>query len=81
VSVTVEYTGFKMPGFIADRFKEEGESFEAQFSDFDIYAAASVSRYFGVQAGYRSVTADYLIDEDSADLKLKGPYFGLMVRF
>ena len=81
VSVTAEYTGFKMPGFIADRFKDDDEAFEASFSDFDIYATGSISRFFGVQAGYRSVTADYLIDEDSADLKLKGPYFGLMVRF
>jgi hypothetical protein len=80
VSVTAEFTGFKVPDFIADRFKDEGE-FKAQMSDFDIYATASISRFFGLQGGYRSLTADYEIDEDSADLKLKGPYFGLMVRF
>ena len=82
-SVTVEYSGFKIPGFIADRFLDENEDdeFEARFSDFDIYATASVNRYFGVQGGYRSVAADYVVDEDSADLKLKGPYFGLVVRF
>lgn len=83
VSVTAEYSGFKMPGFIADRFTDEneGDEFEARFSDFDIYATASINRYFGVQGGYRSVTADYVVDEDSADLKLQGPYFGLIARF
>jgi hypothetical protein len=82
VSITGEYTGFKFPGFIADRFKDDDdEVFEVSFSDFDIYATASISRFFGAQVGYRSVTADYEVDADSADLKLKGPYFGLMVRF
>ena len=81
VSLTAEYTGLKLPGWITDLFTDEDEVIDAEFGDFDIYATVSISRYFGAQVGYRSVTADYLIDEDSADLKLQGPYFGAMVRF
>ena len=81
VSITGEYTGFKLPGWITDQFTDEDEVLEAEFNDFDVYATVSISRYFGAQVGYRSVGANYTTDEDSADLKLKGPYFGLMVRF
>jgi len=34
-----------------------------------------------VQYGYRSLTVNYAIDADEGDLKLKGQYFGLLVRF
>jgi hypothetical protein len=81
VSITGEYTGIKLPGWIRDLIVDEDEVIEAEFGDFDIYGTVSISRYFGAQVGYRSVTADYLIDEDSADLKLQGLYFGAMVRF
>ena len=81
VSITGEYTGIKLPGWITDLFTDEDEIIEAEFGDFEIYATVSISKYFGAQVGYRSVSADYLIDEDSADLNLRGPYFGAMVRF
>jgi len=74
VSITGEFTGFKVP----DRLSEE---FEASLYDFDIYATVSFGRNLGVQAGYRSLTAEYLVDEDAGELKLKGPYFGGVLRF
>ena len=80
-SITGEYTGLKLPGWITDLVTDEDEVIEAEFGDFDVYATVSITKYFGAQVGYRSVTADYLVDEDSADLKLQGPYFGAMVRF
>lgn len=80
VSVTMEYSGFKLPGFIRDRFVD-ASNFDAHFKDFDINGVVSISRYFGVQGGYRSMTADYVIDSDAGDLSMKGPYFGGMVRF
>jgi hypothetical protein len=74
VSLTAEFTGFKMPDTIS-------EEFEAKLFDVDIYGTVSLGRYVGVQGGYRSVVAEYLVDEDTGDLKLKGWYFGGLVRF
>ena len=49
--------------------------------DFDIYATLNFGKNVGVQGGYRSVVAEYLVDDDQGDLKLKGTYFGGVVRF
>jgi len=62
-------------------FKFSRSDFDAKFFDLDVSATASLSRNFGAQAGYRAVTADYLINDDSGDLKLKGIYFGIISRF
>ena len=37
--------------------------------------------HFGVQAGYRSFDVFYRVDSDEGDLKIKGFYFGGLVRF
>jgi len=71
VSVTGELTGLSITR----------DEFEAKFFDFDLYGTVSFGRHVGVQGGYRSVVVDYLVDEDSGDLKMKGPYFGAVVRF
>ena len=71
VSVTGEFTGMSVT---------PGED-ELKFWDFDLYGTVSVGRNFGVQGGYRSVVADYIVDEDTGDLKMKGLYFGAVVRF
>src|SRR6185369_6841683 len=65
LSVTGEFTGFKIP----DGW---GENFDAKFYDLDIYATLSFNRAFAVQGGYRSIIAQYLVDADNGDLKLKG---------
>jgi hypothetical protein len=82
-SITMEFTGFKMPGFIGNRISESvsGDDFQAKMYDFDIYGTINFGKYVGVQGGYRSVTADYLVEDDSGDLKMKGLYFGGLVRF
>ena len=80
VGVTVEWTGFKMPGFIANKLTDTDNG-EAHMKDFDIYVTGSFTRYFGVQGGYRALTADYILDSDTGDFEMKGVYFGAMVRF
>jgi hypothetical protein len=80
VGITAEFTGFKAPGFIRDRFMD-ATTFEANFRDLDVYATASITRFFGVQGGYRRISADYIVDDDSGDLKMSGTYFGALVRF
>jgi hypothetical protein len=71
VSITAEFTGLRI----------NTDDFEAQFLDFDINGALTFGRYIGVQGGYRQVTVDYFIDDDVGDLKLKGPYIGVVARF
>jgi hypothetical protein len=71
VSITGEFSGFSITR----------DEFEGTFFDFDLYGTVSMGRNFGVQGGYRSVVVDYLVDGDSGDLKMKGPYFGAVVRF
>lgn len=71
LAITGEFTGLKL----------STDDFEATFFDFDIAATLSFGRHVGAQGGYRSVTVDYFVDADRGDLKMRGPYFGGVVRF
>ena len=71
VAIGAEFSGLKVD------FTE----FEAKFLDFDLNGAVTFGRYIGVQGGYRSITVDYFIDDDVGDLKLKGPYIGVIAKF
>lgn len=73
-SVTGELTAFKVP----DSFSEE---IDGTFYDFDIYGMVNLGRNVGLQGGYRSITVDYLLEEDAGALKMKGTYFGGVLRF
>lgn len=71
LSVTGEFTAFRL----------DSDEFDVKLYDFEAYGTLSLGRYVGVQGGYRSITADYFVDDDRGDLKLEGPYFGVLVRF
>jgi hypothetical protein len=71
VSLTGEFTGLKL---------KRGED-EGKFVDFDLYGTVHAGRNFGVQGGYRSVVVDYIVDEDTGSLRMKGLYFGAVVSF
>jgi hypothetical protein len=70
VSVTGEFSGLKW----------SNDDFDVKFFDFDIYGMIG-SPTGGAQIGYRSVVADYLVNEDAGDLKMQGMYFGGYLRF
>ena len=57
--------------------------FDVTFTDVDSNATIVPSQRIGIgaQVGYRSVIADYVVDEDTGDLKMQGPYFGVIARF
>lgn len=74
VSITGEFTGFKLP----ESFNQQ---FVVEFWDFDLYGTVNIGRHLGVQGGYRSIDAEYLVDQDVGQLNLKGPYLGGVVRF
>jgi hypothetical protein len=80
VSITAEFTGFKVPGFLRNRLSD-AKTLQVNFKDFEVYGNVSISRYVGVQGGYRSLATDYVVDDDTGDLTTKGPYFGAVVRF
>ncbi|MBI2187805.1 MAG: hypothetical protein HYU37_11925 [Acidobacteria bacterium] len=73
IAITGEFTGLKV----------SSGDFDVKFTDFDINATIIPSRAIGIgaQVGYRSVIADYIVDEDTGDLKMQGPYFGVVARF
>jgi hypothetical protein len=71
VSIGGEFSGLKL----------ERDEFDVKFFDFDINGIVSFGRFLGAQVGYRSITAEYIVDEDFGDLKMKGPYFGGVLRF
>ena len=70
VAITGEFSGLKW----------SNDKFDVKFFDFDINGMIG-SPNGGAQIGYRSVVADYLVDEDLGDLKMQGMYFGGYLRF
>ena len=80
-SITAEYTGFKVFGIVKTLTDRIAEDLDVAVHDVDIYGTVNFGGHVGAQAGYRSLTSDYSIDEDEGDLKMKGFYFGGIVRF
>jgi hypothetical protein len=74
ISVTFEMTGFKLPESIDDNWR-------GKYVDFDLYGTVNFTNHVGAQFGYRSLDVFYRVDHDTGDFKLKGTYFGAVVRF
>jgi hypothetical protein len=74
VSITGEFSGFKLPESI-------DEDYRGKYYDFDLYGTVNFTEHFGAQLGYRSLTVFYRVDADEGDFKMKGLYFGGVARF
>ena len=74
ISITGEFTGFKLPEGI-------DESYRARYYDFDLYGTVNFTDNAGAQLGYRSFDVFYRVDGDEGALVLKGLYFGGVLRF
>jgi hypothetical protein len=74
ISITGEFSFFKLPESL-------NEDYRAKFYDFDLYGTVNFTDNFAAQAGYRSFDVFYHVDEDEGELRLKGLYFGGLVRF
>jgi hypothetical protein len=72
VSITGEFSGFKLPRV---------QDYEGDFFDFDLYATVNLTNNVGVQGGFRTLDASYVAKSDTGNLKLKGLYFAGVVRF
>lgn len=76
ISITGEFTAFKLPEKALN-----SNDYSAKYYDFDLYGTVNFTDHVGAQIGYRSFDVFYRVDEDEGELKLKGPYFGGIVRF
>lgn len=74
VSITFELNGIKIPNSIS-------EDYRFKYLDFDLYGTVNFTNYVGAQFGYRSLDVLYKVKEDDGTLKLKGLYFGGVVRY
>jgi hypothetical protein len=74
VSITGEWSGFRLPEGI-------DEDYRGRYYDFDLYGTVNFTDNFGASLGYRSLTVFYRVDSDEGDFKMKGLYFGGVVRF
>lgn len=74
ISITGEFTAFKLPDSIDDNYR-------AKYYDFDLYGTVNFTDHVGAQVGYRSFNVLYKVDSDEGEMLLKGLYFGGAVRF
>lgn len=74
ISITGEFSGLTT-GDIG------GEDYKAHYFDFDLYGTVNFNDHVGAQLGYRSFNVFYHVDDDEGELKLKGLYFGGVLRF
>jgi hypothetical protein len=72
VSVTFEMNGIRIPDINEYRFR---------YVDFDLYGTVNFTNYVGAQFGYRSLDVLYRVKDDDGTLKLKGFYFGGVLRY
>lgn len=76
ISITGEFSFFKLPERAI-----ETEDYSAKYYDFDLYGTVNFNDHVGAQLGYRSFDVYYKVKRDTGTLKLKGVYFGGVVRF
>jgi hypothetical protein len=74
VSISAEFSYFRLPDSV-----DENARFRAV--DYDVYGTVNVTNNFGAQVGYRSIDMGFRLDQDEGSIKLKGLYFGGVVRF
>jgi hypothetical protein len=74
VSITGEITGFKMPERVI-------EDTTGRYVDIDFYGTVNLTNNIGAKIGYRSFDLGYVVESDVGDFKLKGFYFGGVVRY
>jgi hypothetical protein len=73
LAVTFELSALKVP-------KIEDE-YEVTWIDWNLYGTYDVTKNFGARFGYKVMNINYLFDQDTGDMDLKGLYFGGVLRF
>lgn len=74
ISITGEFTAFKLPDSIDNRYA-------AHYFDLDIYGTVNLTNNVGFKGGYRSLDLGYVVKQDTGAFTLKGIYFGVVARY
>jgi hypothetical protein len=74
ISITGEVLGMQIPNSVSPDYK-------AHYFDFDLYGTVNFNNHVGAQVGYRSLDVGYTIKKDQGAFKMKGLYFGGVVRY
>jgi hypothetical protein len=72
-SITAQISGLKLPDVSPD--------YQGSYADVNIYGTYNINRYAGVQAGWKRVTTNVVIEEDSGNTAFKGIWFGAVIRY
>jgi hypothetical protein len=70
--------------FEMSMFRVPSETFpdvEANYYDWNIHGTFNVNRYVGLQVGWRRLTNFLVVEDDSADVKFQGLWFGGALRY
>ena len=74
LALNFEMSMFRVPeGSIRD--------IEANYYDWDIHGTVNVHRSVGLQVGWRRMTNFLIVEDDSADVKFQGLWFGAALRY
>jgi hypothetical protein len=74
VALNFEVSMFRVPeGSIPD--------VEANYYDWDIHGTVNLHRSVGLQVGWRRMTNFLIVEDDSADVKFQGLWFGAALRY
>ena len=76
ISISGQFSFFNLPNDVL-----QIEDYDGEVYDFDIYGTVNFTNNIGAQVGYRSINVEYTAELDTGDLKVKGFYFGGVVRF
>jgi hypothetical protein len=74
VAITADINGINIPDSVSTEYR-------AHYFDFDLYGTVNFNRYVGAQVGYRNIDIGYKFKLDEGTFKMKGLYFGGVVRY
>jgi hypothetical protein len=74
LAITADITGFRLPDNAI-------KNASGHYVDVDVYGTLNFTRNIGVKGGYRALDLGYAFETDAGTFTLKGPYFGLVVRY
>jgi len=74
VAVNFEVSMFRVPG-------DAIPDVEANYYDWDIYGTINVHPKVGIQVGWRRMTSFLVVNDDNADVKFQGLWFGGALRY
>lgn len=76
ISITGEFSGFKLPKSV-----DKDKKYDGKYYELDIYGTVNFTNNFGVQMGYRKFDLSYQVKTDSGALKMSGLYLSAVARY